>query len=192
MRLVNRAIQTNPDLFHNAWTASFFNDFWGTPLTHPGSHKSYRPLCVLSYRFNYLLGGFNPWGYHAFNVLLHVITTALFAYLCLRLFKGRKIPSYIASLTFAVHPIHTEAVAGLVGRAELGAAMFFLLSLLAYQKHALTANGHTWQFVSLGLATCAMLSKETGVTVIGVCAVAHVCAWNSGTHRTKEKMVSRN
>jgi hypothetical protein len=28
----------------------FYNDFWGTRLTHNGSHKSYRPLTVLSFR----------------------------------------------------------------------------------------------------------------------------------------------
>ena len=35
----------------------FRNDYWGTPLASPASHKSYRPLTVLSFRANALLAG---------------------------------------------------------------------------------------------------------------------------------------
>jgi hypothetical protein len=42
---------------------------------------------------------------------------------------------------FAVHPVHCEAVAGIVGRADLLAATFFILSLLAYQGHAKVRDG---------------------------------------------------
>ncbi|KAL0839218.1 hypothetical protein ABMA28_015990 [Loxostege sticticalis] len=28
----------------------FKNDFWGTPMSDPNSHKSYRPLTTLSFR----------------------------------------------------------------------------------------------------------------------------------------------
>lgn len=47
---------------------------------------------------------------------------------------------WIVSLAFAVHPIHCEAVASLVGRAELGAALHTLVALLAYRAH-LKARG---------------------------------------------------
>jgi hypothetical protein len=33
------------------WSA-FYNDYWGTKLSHPNSHKSYRPLTVLSFRLD--------------------------------------------------------------------------------------------------------------------------------------------
>ena len=47
---------------------------------------------------------------------------------------------WIVSLAFAVHPIHCEAVASVVGRAELGAALHTLVALLAYRAH-LKARG---------------------------------------------------
>jgi hypothetical protein len=49
-------------------------------------------------------------------------------------FLGSESLSTFASLLFAVHPIHTEAVAGIVGRADLLAGFFFLLSLIAYSN----------------------------------------------------------
>ena len=42
------------------------------------SHKSYRPLCVLTFRWNYLLHQLRPTGYHLVNVALHALVCALF------------------------------------------------------------------------------------------------------------------
>lgn len=42
------------------------------------SHKSYRPLCVLTFRWNYLLHGLEPFGYHLVNVLLHCIASSIY------------------------------------------------------------------------------------------------------------------
>jgi len=35
----------------NSGTGLFWNDFWGSRITHPNSHKSYRPLTTLTYRY---------------------------------------------------------------------------------------------------------------------------------------------
>ena len=79
----SRAIVKNPDLLPSTpiWNLAA-NDFWGTPLTHSGSHKSYRPLCVLTFRLNYMMGGLEPWGYHLGNVLAHTANTAVFTWFC--------------------------------------------------------------------------------------------------------------
>ena len=60
-RFCSRAILKNQDLrpetpISNIW----YDDFWGTPLRHSGSHKSYRPLVVLTFRLNYLLHELHP------------------------------------------------------------------------------------------------------------------------------------
>ncbi|XP_057663006.1 protein O-mannosyl-transferase TMTC2-like [Diorhabda carinulata] len=133
-----RAILSNPDLLSKTpWSRLLENDFWGTPLSDSGSHGSYRPLCVLTFRINYALGGFQPWGYHLVNVLLHCLATVLLirvARIILPKPKS-KIGSMVTGLVFATHPIHTEAVAGVVGRADLAACNFYFLSLLAYVAH---------------------------------------------------------
>ncbi|KAL6031282.1 hypothetical protein STEG23_022471, partial [Scotinomys teguina] len=173
--IFSRAIKTNQDLLpETPWTHIFYNDFWGTLLTHSGSHKSYRPLCTLSFRLNHAIGGLNPWSYHLVNVLLHAAVTGLFTRFS-KVLLGDGYWTFMAGLMFASHPIHTEAVAGIVGRADVGASLFFLLSLLCYIKHCSTrgCSARTWGwFLGTGLcAGCSMLWKEQGVTVLAVSAI---------------------
>ncbi|KAI5094004.1 transmembrane and TPR repeat-containing protein 2 precursor, partial [Silurus meridionalis] len=182
----SRAIKTNPDLLpETPWTNILYSDFWGTLLTHSGSHKSFRPLCTLSFRFNYAVAGLEPRGYHLFNVALHCCVTALFTAFCGLLLAGGHW-SLLAGLLFASHPVHTEAVAGLVGRADMGAAFCFLLSLICYRCHC-RLRPHSgiswcnrwkvqaWLAGSLVAAAAAMLWKEQGVTVLAVSAVYDIC-----------------
>jgi hypothetical protein len=92
----------------------------------------------------------------------------------------------LAGLLFAAHPVHTEAVAGIVGRADVGACLFFLLALLNYIKYvkyrdenfSSDGGGTTvdnkrkilYFFLTAIFTTLSMLTKEQGVTVIAVCA----------------------
>ena len=78
---------------------------------------------MLSYVANARVDG-GPRGFHAVNVPLHVaVALALYA-LALQLLAAPT-AAWIAAALFAVHPIHTEAVTGIVGRAELLAALFY-------------------------------------------------------------------
>ncbi|KAL9702669.1 hypothetical protein quinque_006187 [Culex quinquefasciatus] len=72
------------------------------------SHKSYRPLCVLTFRWNYLLHGLEPAGYHLVNMLLHTVVSLMYFRMCAMLLS--EVSSFAAAMLFAVHPIHTEAV----------------------------------------------------------------------------------
>lgn len=72
------------------------------------SHKSYRPLTVLTFRLNYLFSELSAASYHLLNVVLHAVVCVLFLRVC-RLFLDKTF-SLVAALLFAVHPIHTEAV----------------------------------------------------------------------------------
>ena len=45
------AITSNPDVYGKTSISEMFqNDFWGKPLASAKSHKSYRPLTVMSFR----------------------------------------------------------------------------------------------------------------------------------------------
>lgn len=180
----HRAILTNDDLdpAKTSIVALFHHDFWGGEMSRRESHKSYRPLTVLTYRyFNYWIAGLEPYGYHLVNVLMHCAASVLFLWLCQILLgpSGSKWSSYAAVL-FAVHSIHTEAVSSVVGRAEVLSCIFFLASLLLYSKAVSSQSAcrlrprsvTNWVFFSLSVlsSVCAMLSKEQGVMAVGVCA----------------------
>ena len=104
------AIDANQDLRpESPWSNLLWNDFWGEPMSTNVSHGSYRPLCVATFRLNYLLHELQPMGYHLVNVLLHSAVCFLYVQLCGVVF-GEAWPALIAGLLFTVHPIHTEAV----------------------------------------------------------------------------------
>uniref|UniRef100_A0A8C3YIG1 dolichyl-phosphate-mannose--protein mannosyltransferase n=1 Tax=Catagonus wagneri TaxID=51154 RepID=A0A8C3YIG1_9CETA len=176
------AIVNNPDVRPGAplrW-GIFSNDFWGKGMAENTSHKSYRPLCVLTFKLNIFLTGMNPFYFHAVNVILHCLVTLVLMYTCDKtVFKNRGL-AFVTALLFAVHPVHTEAVAGIVGRADVLACLLFLLAFLSYNRsvdqcHAGECFSPTaspfFLLLSLFLGTCAMLVKETGITVFGVCLV---------------------
>ena len=135
------AIRKNRDLRPEltSWRDLLSHDFWGTDIGSPTSHKSYRPLTVATFRLNYMLHELEPLGYHLVNVLLHSAVCYLYVLLCGVVFS-EVWPALIAGLLFAVHPIHTEAVAGLVGRTELLSGIFYILAFLAYHR-ATVADG---------------------------------------------------
>lgn len=102
------AILDNKDLHPSTPLKTLFqNDFWGTPMSEERSHKSYRPLTVLTFRLNYLLSELKPMSYHLLNTVFHAVVSVIFLKVC-RLFLDKR-SSMIAALLFAVHPIHTEA-----------------------------------------------------------------------------------
>ncbi|XP_016390792.1 transmembrane and TPR repeat-containing protein 1-like [Sinocyclocheilus rhinocerous] len=173
------AITNNPDVRPGSSLRSIFtNDFWGKRMADNTSHKSYRPLCILTFKLNILLGGMTPFYFHLVNVFLHCMVTVLLMLTCEQCVFEDSNFSFLTALLFSVHPIHTEAVSGIVGRADVLAGVLFLLSFLSYIR-SVSASRMADEFpptvsvlslaLSLLLGTCAMLVKETGVTVFGVC-----------------------
>lgn len=168
------AIVDNQDLrSETPWVNLLQDDFWGTPMHVDGSHKSYRPLTIFTFRMNYLFAGLQPVGYHMVNVLLHAIVTYLFTSFVSDISFQDDTITLISGLLFAIHPIHTEAIAGLVGRAETLSAVFFLLVLFINSRvHCHNGLMYCLGMLMLFIATlCSVLSKEVGLTVIAICCV---------------------
>uniref|UniRef100_A0A8C5LI35 dolichyl-phosphate-mannose--protein mannosyltransferase n=1 Tax=Jaculus jaculus TaxID=51337 RepID=A0A8C5LI35_JACJA len=176
----SEAIVNNKDLQADTPLGDLWHhDFWGSRLSSNTSHKSYRPLTVLTFRINYYLsGGFHPVGFHVVNILLHGGISVLLVDVFSVLFgglqftsKGRRVhlaprASLLAALLFAVHPVHTECVS---------IAPLCTLRLVAPMKRAChregTRSSTSWVLLSIFLGAVAMLCKEQGITVLGLNAV---------------------
>jgi protein O-mannosyl-transferase len=121
----------------------------------------FRPLTFTTFAVNWLFGGAHPFGYHLINLLFHAAVTILL-YLVLRnllaAVSGCETIAVAAALVFAVHPIHTEAVGSIVGRAELLAAGFLLAAWLLHLR-----DRPAWALVCFA---CALLSKESAVVFL--------------------------
>ncbi|HEU4403161.1 MAG TPA: tetratricopeptide repeat protein [Candidatus Polarisedimenticolia bacterium] len=132
----------------------------------------YRPLTILSFALNYAVGGLHPFGYRLVNLALHVLVSVLVYLLARRRLGGGGAPALldpalVAGLLFAVHPVHTEVLGGIVGRAELLAAAGTLGCLLAFLRgrQAAETGGATaaWYTLAIACFVAGFLGKENGV-----------------------------
>jgi protein O-mannosyl-transferase len=126
----------------------------------------YRPVTTLSFLFNYAVlgGGPNPAGYHAVNFVLHAINVLLMFELAGLLLKHRT-AAFLAAALWAVHPIGTEAVTSVVGRADLLAAMAVLGGLLIYIKGA---PNYRTAAALFAIATAGVFAKENAAILPGL------------------------
>lgn len=133
----------------------------------------YRPMMHLVNMLLYHLFGFQPAAYHLTMVLLHAANTVMVVLLTRRLTEWSAPPSesredaiwllsvpFVAGLLFAVHPVHTEAVAWVASLPELLFTLFFLLSFWFYIAPAGPRLAPALLFFGL-----ALLCKETAVTL---------------------------
>jgi protein O-mannosyl-transferase len=118
----------------------------------------FRPVTFATMAINWKLGGLEPFGYHLLNLFMHAGVVWLL-YILLQSLLGAsprgRIVAFVATLLFAVHPIHTEAVAAVVGRAELLAAGFLLAAWILHLRDR--------QIPALFCFALAVLSKESAV-----------------------------
>ena len=127
------AIEQNPIVARGDVGEIFATSYWaGYWAGARGSDTNlYRPLTVLSYALEYRAAGRpDPRLAHAVNLVLHVLATLALYALASRLGAGPSAAA-AAALLFAVHPVHVEAVGGIVGRAEILAALFTFSAILA-------------------------------------------------------------
>jgi tetratricopeptide (TPR) repeat protein len=147
--------------------AIFREDYWW-PKAVSGL---YRPLTTLSYLFNYsILGnGDRSTGYHWINFCLHWANAVLVYFLVLVLME-KLWPAFFVAALFGTHPIATESVTNIIGRADLFATLAILGGFLCYAKSTVVAGWRKipW-LVALGVVTLlGVFCKESAVAVLGV------------------------
>jgi hypothetical protein len=89
----------------------------------------YRPLLTISYMFDALISGNNPFFYHLTNVLIH-LPTSIFVFIFLNKLKIKRELSFLWAVVFAIHPVLVQAVVWLPGRNDSLLAFFVLPSFI--------------------------------------------------------------
>ena len=90
----------------------------------------YRPFAIFAYAIQWAISDGAPWFFHLVNVVLHAGVSVLVLLLFDKLFNLRV--AFATALVFAIHPVHTEAVANVVGQNELWAAVGALGACIVY------------------------------------------------------------
>ncbi len=150
---------------------AFSADYWGMREGDSQRDRLYRPLTTLTLIANHALGGNAPAGYRAFNILMHALVSFLLLLLGLRIGLSLE-GAGAAAFLFALHPVHTEAVNAVVGRADLLAAagmlggMAILMSGAFGMGEASGKRGENLPLLAGLLFALALLAKESGAALI--------------------------
>lgn len=147
------------------------SDYWGTPLNSTTSHKSYRPLITLMF---HLEQGFKltPFAMKLVNLILHVINVNLLRFLLLYLCEPDSEVSLLAATLFAIHPIHTETVCGIVSRADLVAAILYISGvLISLMTTGSQEHCNLGSLIVILLTAVGLLAKEIIITLPLICLI---------------------
>mmetsp|Transcript_5993 Transcript_5993/g.9087 ORF Transcript_5993/g.9087 Transcript_5993/m.9087 type:complete len:616 (-) Transcript_5993:46-1893(-) len=134
LTLENNDVKIDPET-RSSLLQVFQNDYWGRPMDNYSSHKSYRPITVLSIRAGYFLADRvrmnGLFVQRVINILIHAILVQMVGRLYLSLFKSHAsdVDTIIVMGMFMLHPTHIECVVNIANRGHLLSLMFTMISL---------------------------------------------------------------
>jgi tetratricopeptide (TPR) repeat protein len=160
------------------WSRSTIPPFTDPANATPGLSGLYRPVAMVTFAFNWFLGGADVFGYHLVNIFLHCLTSILLFITCLNLLDmptmhGRYKNNsgfivFFATALWALNPIQIQAVTYIVQRMAVLAALFYLAGILFYIKGRNAHSfGKTALFFGLGIVSylLALGSKQNAITL---------------------------
>lgn len=153
---------TNPVVTEGLWGEALLGPYWhgfreGTGL--------YRPLTVTGFAVEWILWRGSPLGFHLVSVLAHGLASLLLFRLILHF---APVGAALAGAAFfALHPVHVEAVANVVGRSELYVALATFSAGLVYLNPGLRADGRRGvRLVVLALLYLVGLGSKEGAVML--------------------------
>jgi tetratricopeptide (TPR) repeat protein len=140
----------------------------------------YRPATTLSYLLNYAVfdDGANPAGYHWFNFFLHGVNVSLVYALGILIFVDPSLALALAAI-WGLHPLLTDSVTNIVGRADQLAAFGVLAGLLCYIRWTFSTGRrkHWWLAAMVSAQTIGLFSKENAA-VLPAILILYDLAWS--------------
>jgi tetratricopeptide (TPR) repeat protein len=161
----NRQVLDNPYLKSLHFLPQVFGTTVWSFVGTQGVSNYYRPMMTLGYAFCYQVFGPLAYGFHLVNVCLHVGVVLLVFVVARRLFKEGAV-AFVAASLFAIHPIHTEAVAWVAAVTTLDVTFFYLLTFWLFLKMARPQGGISpWLKLAAVMSfALTVFSKEQALT----------------------------
>jgi hypothetical protein len=133
-----------------------------------------RPIINLSLAVNYAFGNTRVWGYHALNLVIHILAgLTLFGVVRRTLLQPKLRGRFGAAanglalttaVLWTVHPLQTEAVTYISQRCESLMGLFYLLTLYGFIRGAESQRSVGWCTLSVAACLLGVASKEVMVT----------------------------
>lgn len=151
------------------WWHFFEQTYWSKEWGGDG----YRPLTILGFAAQWVVGHGSPFIYHALNIVLYAAMCVAVFWVMTRVLP--RAPAWIAAALFAVHPVHVEAVANVVGQSELTVGLLLTLAVGLYITGRERGPLSLGRQLAIGVIyVAAMLFKEHGITLVALVALAEM------------------
>jgi len=131
----------------------------------------YRPLQMVTYMADYSIWKLNPIGYHLTNTLLHIAVALGILWLVSLLFNN-SLMACITAAFYVAHPVHTEAVTYISGRADSLALLFMLICFIFYIKSSMSKSPSVY-FLMILSYVLALLSRENSLILPVLLLIYH-------------------
>jgi hypothetical protein len=123
-----------------------------------------RPFLAFTYWLDSrLFGAANAQGYHATNVVLHMLNGLLVLAIARSVAPGQKAVALLAASIFVLMPSHAEPISWISGRVDSVAALFYLAAFLCFVRFRLRQH-RAWFVATLVIFICGLFAKQSLVT----------------------------
>lgn len=148
----------------DGWWTEFARTYWP-------EGDGYRPLTMLAFRAQWALGGGSPVAFHAVNVALHVAGSLGVLWLAAAILSPWG--AWTAAGLYAVHPVHAEAIANVVGQSELIVGLLVVLAVATHVRGRESATLTPVRWTVIGaLYVAACLFKEHAIVLPALLVLA--------------------
>ena len=145
----------------------------GPALAPPpgGLTVSGRPFLNLTLALNHAFGGTHVGGYHALNLVIHLLAGLALLGVARRTLRALPVLAWAIALLWTVDPLQTESVTYVIQRAESLMSLWYLLTLYCFIRHAETQAGSSdgkgrgpWSSLCVISCLLGMATKEVMVS----------------------------
>lgn len=155
--------------WHHLWRF-FIEPYW---MLEGYPRDLYRPVTLVSFGLQWMIGGGNPMVFHAVSILLYLMVCVATLALLRRLLPPRA--AVVGASLWAVHPVHVEAVGNVVGQAEVMVGLVVITALWVFVRARQTGTFSSRTVVTLAVAyACALLVKEHAIVLPGLLVLAEL------------------
>jgi len=170
--------------YHNSFNGVFVLDDFPSIVNNPRIRRLWppwdlivqaqvRPLWQLSLAANYAISKFNVWGYHAFNLAVHILAGLVLFGIVRRTLESEPLrarygrPAYwlatAVAVIWMVHPLQTGSVTYVCQRAESLMGLFLLLTLYCGIRGYESPHRQKWHVAAITASALGMATKEVMV-----------------------------